>query len=585
MKWRSAEMRNGRVRVESAQSFARPASHFSRVACGLALLLLAFASNLFAQNEGGVSYSDSGTFTVNTLGATLGTVTWSDSATFTVNTLGSPTGAGGVSWSDSETFTVNTLGVASGSGGVTWSDSATFTVNTLNVVSGAGGVAYADSGTFTVNTLNVASGAGGVAWSDSESFAINTLNVASGAGGVAWSDSETFTNNTLVHESGDGGMTWSDSGTFIENSLAHSSGEGGVAWSDSETFTESTLATASGEGAVAWSDSETFTVNTLTPSSGEGGVAWSDSGAFTVNTLGVTLGAVTWSDSADFVLVTAVSPYTGNGNTSFGGAVGTSTLTLSNNATTVFGTITPHIGDFTNVLVIYLDTGVGGFADTSGFNDAGNGFRQAISGIDGNGDRSLLTFTGTGVSFAPAYAIALSPATLGRGSLWQLAAGGNGSLGFVTNVNLNPVGTGTAATYSFQFNFSWIGLPPATNAESFKLLGTCIATNGFRSDEALPGNVTGTVGWNPFAATAYGVYYTVPAAVQTPGAPPLFIGLSGSTVTVSWQNVSGWILQQNTNLLDSSSWSINTNWSTSNGTNSLILTAPTGNLFFRLNNP
>jgi hypothetical protein len=487
MKWRKAERRERRARAIGAHRVVRLSPFFGRLAPGLALGLLCFASNLFAQSDGGVAYSDSATFTVNTLGVSEGGVVYADSATFTVNTLGAPSGA--VAYSDSGTFTVNTLGAADGA------------------------VAYADSGTFTVNTLGAPSGT--VAYSDSGTFTVNTLGAA--------------------------------------------------------------------DGAVAYSDSGTFTVNTLGAPSGT--VAYSDSGTFTINTLGVSAGAVVWSDSANFLVVTAVSPYNGNGDTSFGGAVGTGTLILSNNVTTVFGTITRNTGNFTNVLVIYLDTGAGGFADTSGFNDAGSALRKAISGIDGSGDRSLLTFTGASVPFAPAFALALSPATVGIGSLWQLAAGGNNSLNFVTNVNLTPVGTGTAPSYSFQFDFSQIGLKPATNAESFKLMGTCISTNGYRSSEALPGNLTGYVGWNPYAATAYGVYYTLPAVMQTPGAPPLYISHSGDVVTVYWQDVSGWNLQQNTNLLNHAGWSINSNWTTSNGTNSLILTAPTGNLFFRLSNP
>jgi hypothetical protein len=41
------------------------------------------------------------------------------------------------------------------------------------------------------------------------------------------------------------------------------------------------------------------------------------------------------------------------------------------------------------------------------------------------------------------------------------------------------------------------------------MLGTYVSTSGYRSDEALPGNLTGTPGWNPFSGTASGSY-TVP---------------------------------------------------------------------------
>ena len=60
-------------------------------------------------------------------------------------------------------------------------------------------------------------------------------------------------------------------------------------------------------------------------------------------------------------------------------------------------------------------------------------------------------------------------------------------------------------------------------------------------------------------------------AVQTPGLPNLTITYSGNSVLVSWPNTDA--------------WSANSSWTTTNGTNYLNLTSPTGNLFFRLSNP
>jgi hypothetical protein len=70
--------------------------------------------------------------------------------------------------------------------------------------------------------------------------------------------------------------------------------------------------------------------------------------------------------------------------------------------------------------------------------------------------------------------------------------------------------------------------------------------------------------------------------VQTAGAPTLYISDSGNTVTVYWQNVSGWSLQQNNNLAIPANWSASGGVTTTNGTNYLNLASPTGNLFFRL---
>jgi hypothetical protein len=62
----------------------------------------------------------------------------------------------------------------------------------------------------------------------------------------------------------------------------------------------------------------------------------------------------------------------------------------------------------------------------------------------------------------------------------------------------------------------------------------------------------------------------------------IITGYTGSTVTVYWQDVSGWSLQQNNNLTLPANWSASGGVTTSNGTNYLNFTSPTGNLFFRL---
>ena len=103
--------------------------------------------------------------------------------------------------------------------------------------------------------------------------------------------------------------------------------------------------------------------------------------------------------------------------------------------------------------------------------------------------------------------------------------------------------------------------------------------------------VSGTIGQpdagGPMTGGNYsltGGFWSLIAAVQTGGAPTLFISHSGNTVTVYWQDVSGWSLQQNSNLTSFGGWSASSGGTTSNGTNYLNITPPTGNLFFRLKN-
>ena len=102
-------------------------------------------------------------------------------------------------------------------------------------------------------------------------------------------------------------------------------------------------------------------------------------------------------------------------------------------------------------------------------------------------------------------------------------------------------------------------------------------------------SLAGTAGQHDAAAPLSGGAYSltggcwaVVSALQTQGAPTLYIGLSGASITVHWQNVTGWELQQNNDTTLPSGWSPNTAWTTSNGTNYLNLASPSGTLFFRL---
>jgi hypothetical protein len=104
--------------------------------------------------------------------------------------------------------------------------------------------------------------------------------------------------------------------------------------------------------------------------------------------------------------------------------------------------------------------------------------------------------------------------------------------------------------------------------------------------------VSGTIGQHdaggPMTGGSYsltGGFWALISVVQTPGAPTLYISRSGNAVTVYWQAVSGWSLQQNNNLTMPANWMASGGVTTSNGTNYLNLTSPTGNLFFRLSNP
>jgi hypothetical protein len=57
---------------------------------------------------------------------------------------------------------------------------------------------------------------------------------------------------------------------------------------------------------------------------------------------------------------------------------------------------------------------------------------------------------------------------------------------------------------------------------------------------------------------------------------------SGSTVTLSWQNVFAWSLQQNSNLANPAGWTACSGITSVNGTNYLSVTTSSGSSFFRL---
>ena len=106
-------------------------------------------------------------------------------------------------------------------------------------------------------------------------------------------------------------------------------------------------------------------------------------------------------------------------------------------------------------------------------------------------------------------------------------------------------------------------------------------------------SLSGTIGQPDASGAMSGGNYSVTGGfwalvqvVQTPGAPTLNISHSGSTVTVYWQDVSGWSLIQNGNLTTPvASWSANNTATLTGGTNYLTLTNPPGNLFYRLTHP
>jgi len=105
--------------------------------------------------------------------------------------------------------------------------------------------------------------------------------------------------------------------------------------------------------------------------------------------------------------------------------------------------------------------------------------------------------------------------------------------------------------------------------------------------------VSGTIGQpdagGPMTGGSYsltGGFWSLIAVVQTPGLPDLTIAFVGpDSVVVSWPDTGNYTLQQNSNVAAAGWAPTGYPITTANGTNSITITPPTGNLFFRLSQP
>jgi hypothetical protein len=142
------------------------------------------------------------------------------------------------------------------------------------------------------------------------------------------------------------------------------------------------------------------------------------------------------------------------------------------------------------------------------------------------------------------------------------------------------------------FLFLCLLVPSIGSAQSYSIGWYKVAGGGGTSAGGTY-QVSGTIGQADAGAAMIGGNYSIAggfwsliSVVQIAGLPGLTITKVGNSVVISWPNVGSYTLQQNSNLAASAGWttsgySINT----SNGTNSITVTQPAGNLFFRLANP
>jgi hypothetical protein len=129
----------------------------------------------------------------------------------------------------------------------------------------------------------------------------------------------------------------------------------------------------------------------------------------------------------------------------------------------------------------------------------------------------------------------------------------------------------------------------ASHAQQYSIDWYKVAGGGGTSTGATY-QVTGTIG-QPDASGAMtggsysltGGFWSLISVVQSAGVPNLIIVPNGpDSVQVLWPNTGSYTLQQNGNLAGGSWTTSGYAISTANGTNSITITPPTANLFFRL---
>jgi hypothetical protein len=143
-----------------------------------------------------------------------------------------------------------------------------------------------------------------------------------------------------------------------------------------------------------------------------------------------------------------------------------------------------------------------------------------------------------------------------------------------------------------QLLFKWIFapfiLPLAISAQNYNIDWYKIAGGGGTSTGGVFA-VSGTIG-QPDAGGAMnggnysltGGFWSLIAVVQAAGLPNLSIAHSGNSIIVSWPDTGSCTLQQTATLAPANWVTSGYPISTANGTNSITVAPPVGNLFFRL---
>ena len=139
------------------------------------------------------------------------------------------------------------------------------------------------------------------------------------------------------------------------------------------------------------------------------------------------------------------------------------------------------------------------------------------------------------------------------------------------------------------FLFSLL-IPTISFAQAYSIDWYKIAGGGGASTGSVY-SVTGTIGQPDASGVMTGGNYSITGgfwsliSVVTNGLPGLIITHAGNSVIISWPDTGSYTLQESGNLASGNWTTSGYPISTADGTNSITITPPTGNLFFRLANP
>ena len=210
--------------------------------------------------------------------------------------------------------------------------------------------------------------------------------------------------------------------------------------------------------------------------------------------------------------------YVGNGNSGFGGVLGTGSLTVTDNGSDVTFTFTKGSGSFNDYLVVYFDspsvTSGSTILDTSGDIGGPFGGRRAVVNEFGSGISSF------GSGFTASHAFALASNASQSNHLFSIADNSTnaGGLGFVNTYSVSNFGSTSATTYTWTIPFADLGLTPGVSAnDTFQFVATYLnpfsgagSDSSFRSDEAIGATGSGNPGFNDFAFTSSFTYTVTP---------------------------------------------------------------------------